>query len=210
VAELCLAGQLPCTSPPVVLGALFSRELIESGRVRARGPVPRRRGSRAPVVFLLDHCMRRLGTASVLGSVPAASINPAAELCLAGRPRSRHLLGSLVFGLLMRSPWEIHSAQVATTSCMILAGTLKTNSGATRLEVGPRESRAGSRVPIYTSFCPAVQATCQDGAVHAPEFLPEGNSHPRTSGSPMLRAGGRHGRGAAMPTQEWKHHAPRW
>ena len=43
--------------------------------------------------------IRRLGTASMLRPVPAASINPTAELCLAGRPRSRHLLGSLVLGL---------------------------------------------------------------------------------------------------------------
>ena len=40
---------------------------------------------------------------------------------------------------------------------------------ATRLEVGPRESRAGSPVPRYTSQPPAMQATCQGGDVHAPE-----------------------------------------
>ena len=39
--------------------------------------------------------------------------------------------------------------------------------GTTRLEVGPRESRASSRVPRYTSPSPTVPATCQGGAVHA-------------------------------------------
>ena len=48
---------------------------------------------------------------------------------------------------------------------------LQSRPGATRLEVGPRESRAGSRVPIYTSSSPAVQATCQGGVVHAPRAL---------------------------------------
>ena len=86
----------------------------------------------------------------------------------------------------------------------------KTNSGTTRLEVGPREARTGSRVPIHTSSSPVVQATCQDGAVHAPESPLRGSTHPRTSGSPMLHVGGRHGRVAAMPMQERKHHAPRW
>ena len=43
--------------------------------------------------------------------------------------------------------------------------------GATRLEVGPHESRAGSRVPRHTSSSPALQATCQGGAVHAPRTL---------------------------------------
>src|SRR4051812_18021408 len=61
--------------------------------------------------------------------------------------------------------------------------------GATRLEVGPRESRAGSRVPIYTSPSPTVTDTCQGGAVYAPGALPEGSPLPRTSGSTMLRAG---------------------
>ena len=40
----------------------------------------------------------KLSTALVLGPVPAALINPVAELYLAGRPRSRHLLGQLVLG----------------------------------------------------------------------------------------------------------------
>ena len=46
--------------------------------------------------------------------------------------------------------------------------------GATRLEVGPRESRAGSRVPRYTSPSPTVPATCQGRAVHAPGARPGG------------------------------------
>ena len=61
--------------------------------------------------------------------------------------------------------------------------------GATRLEVGPRESRAGSPLPIHTSSSPAVQATCQGGAVHASGAL-------RSRESPR--------------THQWKHHAPRW
>ena len=82
--------------------------------------------------------------------------------------------------------------------------------GATRLEVGPRETRAGSRVPRHTSSSPAVQATCQGGAVHAPGASPRGGPlHapveapcsaladdtaeerlcPYTYGSAMLRAG---------------------
>ena len=44
----------------------------------------------------------RISTVSVLGPVPVASINPAAELCLSGRPRSRHLLGPLVLDPLTR------------------------------------------------------------------------------------------------------------
>ena len=40
-----------------------------------------------------------------------------------------------------------------------------TRPGATRLEVGPRESSAGSRVRRYTSSNLVVQATCQGGAV---------------------------------------------
>src|SRR3954468_12173765 len=46
--------------------------------------------------------------------------------------------------------------------------------GATRLEVGPRESRAGSRVPRYTSPSPTVPATYQGGAVHTPGAPPGG------------------------------------
>ena len=61
--------------------------------------------------------------------------------------------------------------------------------GATRLEVGPRESRAGSRVPRHTSSSPVVQATCQGGAVHAPGAPPGGEP---------------------PPTHQWKHHAPCW
>ena len=61
--------------------------------------------------------------------------------------------------------------------------------GATRLEVGPRESRAGSWVPRYTSPGPTVPATCQGGAVHAPGAL-------RSRESP--------------PMYQWNHHAPRW
>ena len=77
--------------------------------------------------------MRRLGTAFVLGSVPTASINPMAELCLAGRPHSRHLLGSLVFGLLMRWPLEIHSAQVSQNIQDFKQCFLLEDLGATRL-----------------------------------------------------------------------------
>src|SRR3954470_12027652 len=62
-------------------------------------------------------------------------------------------------------------------------------AGATCLEVGPRESSAGSRVPRYTSPSPTVSATCQGGAVHALEAPPGGEPPPRTSGSTMLRAG---------------------
>ena len=91
--------------------------------------------------------------------------------------------------------------------------------GATRLEVGPRESRAGSRVPRYTSSGPTVPATCQGGAVHAPGAPPGGGtpSHvlveapcsvlavdtakerlcPCTSGSTMLRAGDKQLRAAS-------------
>src|SRR3954463_1742190 len=61
--------------------------------------------------------------------------------------------------------------------------------GATRLEVGPRESRAGSRVPRYTSPSSTLPATCQGGAVHAPGAPPGGEP---------------------PPTYQWKHHAPRW
>ena len=57
------------------------------------------------------------------------------------------------------------------------------------LGVGPHESRAGSRVPRYTSPGPTVPATCQGGAVHAPGAPPGG-------GPP--------------PMYQWKHHAPRW
>ena len=83
--------------------------------------------------------MRRLGTASVLGSVPAALINPMAELCLAGQPRSRRLLGSLVFGLLMRWPLEIHSAQVPP-KCIGLEAAISTKKiqAQPAFEVGPR------------------------------------------------------------------------
>ena len=56
-------------------------------------------------------------------------------------------------------------------------------------EVGPRESRAGSRVPRYTSLGPTVPATCQGGAVHAPGAPPGGEP---------------------PPTYQWKHHAPCW
>src|SRR3954463_5760122 len=61
--------------------------------------------------------------------------------------------------------------------------------GATRLEVGPRESRASSRVPRYTSPSSIVPAMCQGGAVHAPGAPPGGEP---------------------PPTYQWKHHAPRW
>src|SRR3954471_13259731 len=61
--------------------------------------------------------------------------------------------------------------------------------GATRLEVGPRESRAGSRVPRYTSPSPTVPATCQGRAVHATGACPGGEP---------------------PPTYQWKHHAPHW
>src|SRR5918994_1497549 len=61
--------------------------------------------------------------------------------------------------------------------------------GAPRLEIGPRESRAGSRVPRYTSPSPTVPATCQGGAVHAPGAPPGGE---------------------LPPTYQWKHHAPCW
>ena len=61
--------------------------------------------------------------------------------------------------------------------------------GTTRLEVGPRESRAGSRVPRYTSSGPTVPATCQGGAVHAPGAPPGGEP---------------------PPTHQWKHHALCW
>ena len=61
--------------------------------------------------------------------------------------------------------------------------------GAARLEVGPHESRAGSRVPRHTSSSPAVQATCQGGL-----YTPRGLS---AVGSPP-------------PTHQWKHHTPRW
>src|SRR3954465_10456946 len=50
--------------------------------------------------------------------------------------------------------------------------------GATRLEVGPRESRVGSRVPRYTSPSPTMPATCQGGAVHAPGAPPGGEPPP--------------------------------
>ena len=73
-----------------------------------------------------------------------------------------------------------------------LAGTYShqdSRPGATRLEVGPRESRAGSRVPRYTSPGPTVPATCQGGVVHAPGAPPGGGP---------------------SPTYQWKHHAPRW
>ena len=60
---------------------------------------------------------------------------------------------------------------------------------ATCLEVGPRESRAGSRVPRYTSSGPTVPATCQGGAVHVP-VAPPGWEPP--------------------PTHQWKNHAPCW
>ena len=107
-----------------------------------------------------------------------------------------------------------------------LAGTYShqdSRPGATRLEVGPRESRAGSRVPRYTSSSPAVQATCQGGAVHAPGALHsrESPSHapmeapcsvlaidtaeerlcPCTSGSTMLRAGDKQLRAAPRSYQ---------
>ena len=91
---------------------VLNHEVVAIGFVRAHDTMPRRYGSRAPAVFLWDVRMRRLGTASVLGSVPAALISPTAELCLAGQPHSRHLLGSLVSGLLMGSPQEIRPAQV--------------------------------------------------------------------------------------------------
>ena len=194
----------------MALGALFSHELIAGRRARARDTVPRHHGSRAPVVFLQDFCMRRLGTASVLGSIPPASTNPTIKLCLVDWPRLRHLLGWLVF-------WPSHaisSGDSLGAGCLTISQDCpkcsESNSGATRLEVGPRESRASSQVHIHTSSSPAVQATCQGGVVHAPEAALRGNSLPRTSGSPMLRAGGRHCRGVAMPVQEQKHHALHW
>src|SRR3954463_11572781 len=82
------------------------------------------------------------------------------------------------------------SSRVGTRGCrvpasnQILQGHISRYGpvpGATRLEVGPRESGAGSRVPRYTSPSPTVPATCQGGAVHAPGLLPEGSSLPRTS-----------------------------
>ena len=60
--------------------------------------------------------------------------------------------------------------------------------GATRLKVGPRESRAGSRVPRYTS------QPCRASHV---------------SGRGCTRPGGSSRRGPP-PTHKWKHHAPRW
>ena len=107
-----------------------------------------------------------------------------------------------------------------------LAGTYShqdSRPGATRLEVGPRESCAGSRVPRYTSYSIAVQATCHGGAVHAPGAPPGGGppSHaqveapcsalavdtaeerlcPCTSGSTMLRAGDKQLRAAPRSYQ---------
>src|SRR3954468_3110615 len=55
-----------------------------------------------------------------------------------------------------------------------LSSTYGPVPGATRLEVGPRESRASSRVPRYTSPSPTVPATCQGGAVHTPGAPPGG------------------------------------
>ena len=106
-----------------------------------------------------------------------------------------------------------------------LAGTYShqdSRPGATRLEVGPHESRAGSRVPRYTSPGPTVPATCQGGAVNATGAPPGGApSHvpveapcsaladdtaeerlcPYTYGSAMLRAGDKQLRVAPGPHQ---------
>ncbi len=104
--------------------------------------------------------------------------------------------------------------------------TQDSRPGATRLEVGPRESRAGSRVPRHTLSSPAVQATCQGGAVHAPGAPPGGAPHPTHKWkhhaprwpSTLPRSGYARAQAEALcstlviphPTHKWKHHAPRW
>ena len=89
---------------PVCFPCLIYLQLLPSQSSPVMG------AARRPSFFRILR-VSRLSTASVLGPVLAASINPTAELCLAGRPRSHHLPGSLVFGLLMRYPPEIHPAQ---------------------------------------------------------------------------------------------------
>ena len=84
----------------------------------------------------------------MLGSVPAASINPTAELCLAGRPRSRHLLGSLVLGLLMRCPLEVHSAEVSweTTTTYGAMSPLWFGRGMSTLHKGQTTSHSTTEI----------------------------------------------------------------
>ena len=94
-------------------------------------------GNSASVLFLQDLRLRRLGTASVLGSIPAASTNPAAELCVASHSRDVTSWGRWCCGLLMRYPLEMHSVQVDTTP--LFSHFAEEDSGATRLRVGSRE-----------------------------------------------------------------------
>ena len=106
-----------------------------------------------------------------------------------------------------------------------LAGTHShqdSRPGATRLEVGPRESRAGSRVPRYTSQpcrashvsgrgCTRPGGSSRRGAPsHVPVEAPcsaladdtaEERLCPYTYGSAMLRAGDKQLRAASRPYQ---------
>ena len=120
------------------------------------------------------------------------------------------------------NPGDSFDAGCLTTS-QDQDGKQESRVGATRLEVGPRESLAGSRVPRHTSSSPVVQATCQAGAIHAMGVLrsreppshaqvevpcsalaintAEERLYPCTSGSTMLRAGDKQLRAAPRSYQ---------
>ena len=146
------------------------------------------RGSRAPVVFLQDPSLERLRH----GVCPRActySVDKSNDQALsAGSAPFMSPPGALVFGF----SHAITSGDSFGAGCLTASqdhhNKQESGPGATRLDVGPRESRAGSRVPRYTSSSPVVQAACQGGAVHAPGAL-------RSRESPS--------------TYKWKHHAPR-
>ena len=116
--------------------------------------------------------------------------------CSADKSSDRALSGGPApFTSPPRAAWLFHAI---TSGDSLGAGCLTTSQdqdseqesrpGTTHLGVGPRESRAGSRVPRHTSSSPAVQATCQGGAVR--------------TGGPTQRG--------PPPTYQWKHHAPCW
>ena len=140
--------------------------------------------------------------------------------CSVDKPNNRALSGGPVP---FTSPpgvvavWPSHvitSRDSFSAGCLIISQghhkCQESNSGATRLEVGPRESRAGSWMPLHTSSSPVVQATCQGGLYtprglslegtpsHAPVGAPcsalavdmvEERLYPCKWGSAMLRAG---------------------
>ena len=136
-------------------------------------------GSRASVIFLQDPSRERIRH-SVCARARPCSIDKYNGRALSGGPAPFTSPPGAIGAYLSHA---IISGDSFGAGCLTISQERHNHQeprpGATRLEVGPHESLAGSRVPRYTSSSPAVQATCQGGAVHAPGALRSRES-PRT------------------------------